>query len=290
MSSAAGASGAWDATGAGRPTRTGGSSSAPTGSSPTGSSPTLISIGEVLARLRDEFPDVTISKLRFLEAEGLVEPRRTPAGYRKYGPADVDRLRYVLAAQRDRFLPLRVIREQLAAIDRGELEFVPAGGDAADGSLENSGFLAASSGRPDRAPEVDQDVEHDIDAEPTPGRYRRVEVLERSGLTDAMLIELESTGLLHARAPGWYDGDALVVATVAAAFARYGLAPRHLRAYRAGADREVGMFAQLLAPLQRSHTPDGRARADELVGELTALSQRLHAALVRIGLRETLGR
>src|SRR5262249_33432260 len=96
MSSAAGASDAWNATGAPRPAR------------PAGSSPALISIGEVLARLREEFPDVTISKLRFLEAEGLVEPRRTPAGYRKYGPADVDRLRYVLAAQRDRFLPLRV--------------------------------------------------------------------------------------------------------------------------------------------------------------------------------------
>jgi len=85
MSSAAGASEAWDAPGAGRPTQSG------------GSGPALISIGEVLARLREEFPDVTISKLRFLEAEGLVEPRRTPAGYRKYGPADVERLRYVLA-------------------------------------------------------------------------------------------------------------------------------------------------------------------------------------------------
>jgi len=244
----------------------------------------------VLARLREEFPDVTISKLRFLEAEGLVEPRRTPAGYRKDAPADVDRLRYVLAAQRDRFLPLRVIREHLAAIDRGEPDFVPANSDSGGVSPGDSGISPENNGQRDDDHEVDQGLTLAADSEPAPGRYRRAEVLDRSGLTDAMLTELESSGLLHARTPGWYDGDALVVATVAAAFARYGLAPRHLRAYRAGADREVGMFAQLLAPLQRSRTADGRARADELVHELTALSQRLHAALVRIGLRQMLGR
>jgi DNA-binding transcriptional MerR regulator len=266
----------------------------------SGSTPGLISIGEVLAQLREDFPDVTISKLRFLEAEGLVEPQRTPAGYRKYSEADVQRLRYVLAAQRDRFLPLRVIRDQLAAIDRGEADanlgdgVRPAGSSPGDQSPDSSG--PPSTGEVGAAAGPTGPIAGLPLAGAVSGttvartRFSRAEVLERSGLTDEMLSELEATGLLGTRSPGWYDGDALAVAEVAGAFAIYGLAPRHLRAYRAGADREVGMFAQLLAPLQRSSTPAARARAAEVVQELTMLSQQLHAALVRIGLRDTLGR
>jgi DNA-binding transcriptional MerR regulator len=247
-----------------------------------GSTSGLISIGEVLAQLREDFPDVTISKLRFLEAEGLVEPQRTPAGYRKYSEGDVARLRYVLAAQRDRFLPLRVIRDQLAAIDRGE---APVGDDGTPPQPSTSPPpIPPTSPVPASPPAVPVGGGWTVRA-----RFSRTEVLERSGLTDALLTELEATGLLGARAAGWYDGDALVVAEVAAALASHGLAPRHLRAYRAGADREVGMFAQLLAPLRRSSTPAARARADEAVQELTMLSQQLHGALIRIGLRDTLG-
>ncbi len=265
-----------------------------------GSTSGLISIGEVLAQLREDFPDVTISKLRFLEAEGLVEPQRTPAGYRKYSDADVERLRYVLAAQRDRFLPLRVIRDQLAAIDRGESRASLDDGLARAGS-PSVGDQSWDTPMPSAPPSAGARGTLGTPADPTVGepavgapaaraRFSRAEVLERCGLTDDMLSELEATGLLGARSPGWYDADALVVAEVAGAFAIYGLAPRHLRAYRAGADREVGMFAQLLAPLQRSSTPEARARAAEAVQELTMLSQQLHAALVRIGLRDTLGR
>ncbi len=256
----------------------------------------LISIGEVLAQLREEFPDVTISKLRFLEAEGLVEPQRTPAGYRKYSDADVQRLRYVLAAQRDRFLPLRVIRDQLAAIDRGETGSLAHGvrpaGLPSDGDQAPAAPTRPSTGVPRptaTAGSVEPDGGGPVGGSATRTRFSRIEVLQRSGLTDDMLSELEATGLLGTRTPGWYDGDALVVAEVAGALAIYGLAPRHLRAYRAGADREVGMFAQLLAPLQRSSTPAARARAAAVVQELTMLSQQLHAALVRIGLRDTLG-
>jgi DNA-binding transcriptional MerR regulator len=273
----------------------------------------LISIGEVLALLREDFPDVTISKLRFLEAEGLVEPQRTPAGYRKYSRADVRRLRYVLQAQRDRFLPLRVIRDQLAAIDRGETPTGLGGGarpaasppepmrtslaappaqspapSTADASISVHASMSAyaSPMAPGSAPAPAGPI---VGGSTARMRFGRTEVLERSGLTDAMLTELEATGLLGSRANGWYDGDAVAVAEVAGALATYGLAPRHLRAYRAGADREVGMFAQLLAPLQRSSTPAAQARAAEVVGELTMLSQQLHAALVRIGLRDVLG-
>jgi DNA-binding transcriptional MerR regulator len=288
----------------------------------------LISIGEVLAQLREDFPDVTISKLRFLEAEGLVEPQRTPAGYRKYNQADVRRLRYVLEAQRDRFLPLRVIRDQLAAIDRGETPTGLVGGARPTGSspepmptspaaspaqspathspalptahapptaYPSMAVGASMSARASMSAYASPAAPGSLSTGPTVGgstarmRFSRTEVLGRSGLTDAMLTELEATGLLGSRANGWFDGDAVVVAEVAGALATYGLAPRHLRAYRAGADREVGMFAQLLAPLQRSSMPAAQARAAEVVGELTMLSQQLHAALVRIGLRDVLG-
>jgi DNA-binding transcriptional MerR regulator len=220
----------------------------------------LMSIGEVLAHLRSDFPDVTISKLRFLEAEGLVEPRRTPSGYRKYTWTDVARLRFVLAAQRDQYLPLRVIREQLGEVDRGE--------------------------RPEGPPL--REVGAAMVPAPVPTRLSRAELLERSGLTEPALASLEQYGLLASRSGG-YDADALTVAELVAQLAEYGLEPRHLRPYRAAADREVGLFTQLVAPLARQSTPAARARAAETVRELAGLSQRLQAALVRIGLREMLG-
>lgn len=227
--------------------------------------PALMSIGEVLDHLRGEFPDITVSKLRFLESEGLVEPVRTPAGYRKYSPADVARLRYVLTAQRDHYLPLRVIREHLAAIDRGEPVPAPTG--------------ALRLPAPGTAPEAEQ----------THVRLSRADLLDRAGLTDATLSELEQHGLVLARAGGWYDADALTVASVARQLGEYGLEPRHLRPYRTAADREVGMFAQLVAPLAHQSSPEARAKAADTLRELAALSQRLQAALVRARLRATLG-
>ncbi|MEJ3748252.1 MerR family transcriptional regulator [Actinomycetes bacterium KLBMP 9797] len=224
-----------------------------------------MSIGEVLAELRPEFPDTTISKLRFLEAEGLVEPQRTPAGYRKYSRDDVARLRYVLTAQRDQYLPLRVIREQLEERDQ------PAAPPARPALV--------AVGSPPAAPEAAGD-----------SRLSRTDLRERSGLDEATLGEVERLGLITPVSPGRYDGDALAVALAVAGLARYGLEPRHLRAYRAAADREIGLFAQLLAPLTRQSDPAGRARAAEIAREVAGLSQQLHAALLRAGLRETLGR
>jgi DNA-binding transcriptional MerR regulator len=228
-----------------------------------------MSIGEVLARLREDFPDITISKLRFLEAEGLVEPQRTAAGYRKYSAADVDRLGFVLAAQRDRFLPLRVIRDRLAAIDAGEVD--PS--EPIDG-----GFADDAVGGTEPPAELPADL-----------RLRREELLERTGLSDTDLRELENVGVIAARSPGWYDGDALIIATVAAGFAAHGIGARHLRAFRTAADREVGLYTALVAPMAKSASPTARARAVETVRELGALSQQLHAALVRMGLRDVLG-
>lgn len=217
----------------------------------------LMSIGEVLAQLRADFPDVTISKLRFLETEGLVEPRRTPAGYRKYTWTDISRLRYVLTAQRDQYLPLRVIREHLATMG-------------------------------DPLTDVSQSA---VPAEaPAEVRLNRDELLDKAGLSDATLRALEEHGLLRPRPGGGYDADALEVATAAARLAEFGVEPRHLRAYRAAADREIGLFSQLVTPMTRQSGPASRARAADTVHELAALTQRVHAALVRAGLREILGK
>ncbi|WP_186832389.1 MerR family transcriptional regulator [Micromonospora endolithica] len=234
-----------------------------------------MSIGEVLAELRVDFPDTTISKLRFLEAEGLVEPQRTAAGYRKYSWDDVARLRFVLSAQRDQYLPLRVIREQLADWD--------AAGESSAGRQRPMLVAVGPAGEvPGRSAEES--------AESSEVRLGRADLVARSGVDSATLGELERLGVVVADPPGWYDADALIIARAVAGLAAYGLEPRHLRGYRTAADREVGLFAQLVAPLVRQSDPAARARAAETARELVALSQQLHAALVRVGLRSTLGR
>jgi DNA-binding transcriptional MerR regulator len=224
----------------------------------------LYSIGEVLNLLRPEFADVTISKLRFLEAEGLVDPLRTPAGYRKYTPAHVERLRLVLAAQRDRYLPLRVIREQLEAAERGERVV---------GSLLLDDD-APAAGAPGSVTEVAE------------AWLTREQLRERSGLDDAGVADLVEYGLIGPGPDGRFGPEALTVARIAARLAEYGLQGRHLRPYRATADREVGLLAQLVLPLSKQ---GGRARALETVHELAALCAQLHGALVRQGLRAAVG-
>ncbi|GIE98826.1 transcriptional regulator FtsR [Paractinoplanes rishiriensis] len=224
-----------------------------------------MSIGEVLAHLRTEFPDTTISKLRFLEAEGLVDPQRTASGYRKYSWNDVARLRFVLTAQRDQYLPLRVIREQLDRMDDEPVAVAPA----------RPSLVAVGAEKA---------------ADPSDTRIPRADVIERTGVSGSLLDELEQIGLVTAKPPGWYDGDAVLIVEAVVGLTRYGLEVRHLRAFRAAADREVGLFAQLLAPLVRQSDPAARARAAETARELQALSQKLHGALVRAGLRGELGR
>jgi DNA-binding transcriptional MerR regulator len=241
----------------------------------------LMSIGEVLAHLRVDFPDTTISKLRFLETEGLVEPQRTAAGYRKYSWSDVSRLRYVLTAQRDHYLPLRVIRDQLAAF---EVDQDPGGGAATVPAERGDGRL-----RPTLVAVAPSQPGEPV-GDPGEVRLGRDELLRRANLAEATLAALEQYGLIEERRGGGYDADALEVATAAGRLAEFGLEARHLRAYRAAAEREIGLFSQLVAPLARQNGPAARARAAETVRELADCTERLHAALVRSGLRETLGR
>lgn len=246
-----------------------------------------MSIGSVLTQLRVDFPDVTISKIRFLESEGLVAPERTPAGYRQFSLADVERLRYVLAAQRDHYLPLRVIKEQLDALDRGEHpDELPAR------RLERPTDLrwprAAQpliSTRPGGATEPGRSENPAADAV----RMTQEELLATTGVSKAVLTELEQFGLVRPGPAGFYDPDAVLVAKTAQAMTDFGLEPRHLRSFRASADREVGLLAQIVTPMSRQRDPDARARAEEVGRELTVLSLRLHALLVKIGLRGAIG-
>jgi DNA-binding transcriptional MerR regulator len=219
-----------------------------------------MSIGEVLAQLRSEFPDVTISKIRFLEDQGLIEPDRTPSGYRKFGHDDVARLRYVLAVQRDHYLPLRVIRDHLAAVDRGqEPPQLP-------GGVPRMPRLVADA--TERGGRVDV-------------RLSRAELVESAEVDDALLTELESFGLLGPRAGGGYDGDALVVARTAGELARFGIEPRHLRTIRTAAEREAGLVEQVVAPLRHQRGGQSGARAEEVAREVASLCVRLHAVLVK---------
>ena len=232
------------------------------------------SIGEVLARLRPEFPDVTISKIRFLEAEGLVEPERAPSGYRKFAHRDIERLRFVLTAQRDHYLPLRVIKDHLDALDRG-LEPPQLPGGAVPSAPAPRIVLG---GDEQVSAEAFRRASGDL-------RFTRRELVEAADIKPDLLDQLESYGLLsshHGR--DYYDEDALEIAKTAGELAGFGLEPRHLRAFRTAADREVGLIEQVLAPLSRQRGLDSRARAEDRMRELAALCVRLHALLVKTGL------
>lgn len=225
-----------------------------------------LSIGEVLGKLRSDFPDITISKIRFLESEGLIEPQRTPSGYRKFTNSDLDRLRYVLLAQRDHYLPLRVIKENLDALDRGLEPAVTSGGTPVPRLATVDGELAPANF-----------------AESSEMRLSREELLKASGVSEEQLVELESYGLIAPRGRH-YDGDALAIARAVTEMSGFGIEPRHLRSFKSAADREIGLIEQVITPLIRQKSSEAKARADEVQREIAALSVRLHAALVRGGL------
>ncbi|MFF0723882.1 MerR family transcriptional regulator [Streptomyces sp. NPDC004134] len=210
-----------------------------------------LSIGGVLAVLREEFPEVTISKIRFLESEGLVEPKRSPGGYRKFGAADVERLARILRMQRDHYLPLKVIREQLDA-----------------DSVAGSGAGASAAAEAPHDPRIDRET-----------------LLRTAAVGEAELASWEEFGLVAADADGLYDADAAAVARLVAELGSYGLQARHLRGLKAAADREAGLVEQVIGPLRRHRSPQTRAHAESTAERLIELSARLHTTLVRSSLR-----
>lgn len=363
-----------------------------------------LSIGEVLTLLQPEFPDITISKIRFLESQGLLDPERTPSGYRKFHDDDIERLRWILTQQRDHFLPLKVIKDRLAsgdlsgdssdgvlplAAERALEAPTPIGaGLVADRSVDTRSLSAsehpsgeqgsadrargasdpssgrgngteAASGAPrtpltllkragvvaeegasteatadhERArtvahlvegPEIPATPEPEPPVEPTPPGRRRhptghspgepaaqpasdgpddrlegaaltlslEDLAAATGLTARELGELERYGLLVARSMGtvdYYDEDALIVARLAVGFRRYGIEPRHLRMYKVAAEREAGLFEQLITPLLKQRRPSARQEAVEMLEDLAELADDLRAAMVRSALRAYLG-
>lgn len=214
-------------------------------------------IGEVLARLRAEFPDVSVSKIRFLESEGLIEPARAPSGYRRFATADVERLRFILTAQRDEYLPLRVIRERLLPVSPDG-----AAAQGRTGAADGRG----GSGHPG-------------------GLLSRRELLAAAGIDAEQLAELETFGVVR-RVGRAYPPDALRAASAAAMLGRYGVQARHLRAVRAAVEREVSFIEQLVAPMLRQRKPQARQQAGQTAREIAALTMRLHSALVEAALAE----
>jgi DNA-binding transcriptional MerR regulator len=338
-----------------------------------------LSIGEVLALVQDEFPDTTISKIRFLESQGLIEPERTPSGYRKFSHGDIERLRFILREQKERFLPLKVIKDRL----EGDLDDVadlrPAGDPPAAAGLsatsppapvEVPAHLQAQSHAeapapapatpsaptagaapvavvaevpapplpaeperlpawmtaPRRAPRRREDAA-DLDASPLPAHgtgphatpehaaatvsapvvsaapaappailataqtgvsFTFEELASATGLTTEQLTEVERYGLIKGTPVGrltYYEEEAFIVASLAARFLRHGVEPRHLKAYRNAAEREAGLFEQVVLPLVKQRNPVARAQARTTLEELARLGADLRAAMLRDQLR-----
>jgi DNA-binding transcriptional MerR regulator len=250
--------------------------------------PPLRSIGQVLASLKGEFDDISISKIRFLESVGLIAPQRAPSGYRRYTEADVNRLRYILRVQKTQYLPLKVIREHLESMDRGlespRLDSAPPGSpqpatDGHDASAAGTGPATSSGGGSDSA-QRPADAEPDSDRKPI--RLTRTELLQASGLTEPALHELESIQVITPRrGTSHYGREALAVAVAARRLAVYGMDSRHLRAFKLAADREIGLVEQALAPHVRG---GGRNERQDITAEVTQLVIGVHAALIRIGM------
>jgi DNA-binding transcriptional MerR regulator len=245
-----------------------------------------MSIGEVLGILKPEFPDITVSKIRFLEGAGLVQPDRSASGYRKFSEDDVARLRFVLRAQRDQYLPLRVIRQRLADLEQvGGLEGKGAAGAAGDqgGSGAEDGpaaGAAAAVGQPARGTGGGFAA-----APPSDAQFTRDELCRAAGANVEQLLELESFGLVSARGSGergaWYGGDDLVLLRLARELADYGLEARHLRMYKLFAEREAALFEQVVAPLVRQRNPEARARARDTIDALAQLGGRMRDLALR---------
>jgi DNA-binding transcriptional MerR regulator len=235
-----------------------------------------MSIGAVLDLLRGDYPDVTISKIRFLEAEGLVTPERTASGYRRFTAYDCARLRFVLSAQRDQYLPLKVIKAQLDAQPNGEL---PQSGSAYGVPRLVSVDAAFDEGTVGLS-----------GVAPTHVRLRREDLLARSGIDETLLTELIRAGVIKPGTAGFFDEHSVVIAQCAKALEEYGVEPRHLRAFRSAADRQSDLIAQIAGPVVKAGKAGARDRADDLAREVAALAITLHTSLIKAAVRDVLDR
>ena len=224
------------------------------------------SIGEVLVSVEAEFPDITISKIRFLEAEGLIEPERTPSGYRKFYEQDVEKLKSILRLQRDEYLPLKVIKDRLI---KQETE----------------------SDEPVAEPQTAEDREEEL-AEPATGLQMSIEeISSATGVEKDRIRELEGFCLVCSHGPEaakYYDGDDYIVLSIVRDLFKYGVEPRHLTMYKHFAEREASFFETIVLPMLRQGNPDARKSAQALLAELAKASRKLKQALLRNNLRQYL--
>lgn len=261
------------------------------------------SIGEVLVGLKADFPDITISKIRFLEAEGLIQPERTPSGYRKFYDSDVDRLRSILRLQRDEYLPLKVIKDRLAQEELKEAE------SAASAAAAES--VASATAPRDEAPAVGkgggvaaarpvpaalgsavlEDDDEELSEPPTGLQMTIEEMSAATGVEKEQIEQLESFGLICWHGPEadrYFDGDDYVVLSIVKDFLKYGIEARHLRMYQHFAEREASFFESIIMPTLRQRNPDARRQATNSLTELARQSRKLKQTLLRINLREYL--
>jgi Predicted transcriptional regulators len=213
----------------------------------------LLSIGQVLARLSPEFPDLSPSKLRFLEERNLVTPSRTESGYRKFSPADLERLRLVLSMQRDYYLPLKVIRQYLEDLDAGKEPVLPGGA-----TVQAPSMLAA-----DR-------------------RLSKAELIKEAGANAMLLSDAISASLIVAGET--YGEDALAVLRALVELQRSGIEPRHLRGFRAAAERELGLIESALTPVARRKDAASRAKVHDMAREIAGQLEVVRSSLIRSAL------
>ena len=285
----------------------------------------FLSIGEVLDLLKAEFPDVTISKIRFLESQGLIDPERTPSGYRKFYESDVERLRWILRQQRENFLPLKVIKDRLVhdgdlvieadpdpvviddvavADDVGAAPVeaavpVEAAAPAGDGhgaglrdKRKGAGGRERSGGSGTGPGSESGTSRQSLAASMTTTTFTAEELGRASGLDPAELADLERFGLLRPRRVGgqvYFDEDDLAVARLAAGFSKHGVEARHLRMYATATAREAGFFEQVVVPLLKQRNPAARRQAVDTLADMVKLGEGLRSALLRAALREHMG-
>ena len=255
-----------------------------------------LSIGEVLAQLLEEFPDVTISKIRFLESQGLIEPERTPSGYRKFTDGEVERLRFILREQRTNYLPLRIIKDKLEdeSSDISRDFTLPtqvvstSGHPAARGSVPRPRDETTAMNRPEQDPMVPQSVQREQRREALRHRDNtesipRDQLVQQHKIEPAFLKELEAAGLISGHEVGdttFFDAASIEVAKAAARFQDLGIEVRHLRAWKTSADREVNLYEQRILPLLRQRNPASREEALNMLDEFMALGGELRSALI----------
>lgn len=215
------------------------------------------SIGDVWKQLKPEFPDVSLSKIRFLEAEGLISPRRSQSGYRRYSRDDIARLRYILTLQRDNYMPLKVIREQLEAGDAGKVTPVS----------EKRAVAGALSPEQFRSEDI--------------RRLTRADVTARAGVEDSFTGTLIRMGLIAADPAGFYSADDVAIVQLAFQLTEHGLDGRHLKSLMTIAHRQLDMVARVSDPLAHARDDNARQRAQETAREVSALMLSLNAVLVK---------